>query len=437
MRFCPHCGAPLMAGAKFCVECGRQLGEAGSPPSGASAQQKPALAKPPSISGIQLTNAFVVVFVGITIIGFGAAAYILMRPLPHQQQMAQPGVAAGANAQASANQGSAPGKGSQSGEMATGQLPPGHPKIELPTEARSFIDKVEQEAKSKPSSVKAWVKLGTVSMRAALFDQSYYEKASAAWAHVLQLDPENLDALRGIGDIDYDQQRYDQASAAYEHYLKLKPDDPEVLTDLGTMYLYTGNADQAMAKYKKAISLKPDLFQPYYNLGIAYGEQGDKADAAVAFTKAISLAPDDDRRNAAKQAFTKYTGLNAEQASKVASTLKPPAAAPAQQAAASRPAAASKTSPEDAFHSSVEEMVRGLPVAGNKVNTVRWADSYKAMVFMNNFPMEAMPPFAKDKFISDLKAGLDSAKNEHKVTNKVEVDIVDAPSGKVMQTVSE
>jgi tetratricopeptide (TPR) repeat protein len=436
MRFCPHCGAPLMAGAKFCVECGRQLGEAAGQPAG-TAQPKQAPAKPPSTTGIQLTNAFVVVFVGITLIGFGAAAYILMRPLPHEQQMAQPSAAASAPAGNQAAAPTLPGN-----QAASNQLPPNHPKIELPTEARTFIDKVEQEAKAKPGSIKRWVKLGTVAMRAALFDQSYYDKASDAWAHVLKLDPDDLDALRGIGDIDYDQQRYDQASAAYEHYLRIKPDDPEVLTDLGTMYLYTGNADQAIAKYKKAISVKPDLFQPYYNLGIAYGEGGDKADAAVAFTKAISLAPDEDRRNAAKQAFTKYTGMPAEQAGKMASTLKPPAAsAPApkrETAAASRPAAANgATTPEDAFHSSVEEMVRGLPVAGTKVNNVTWADKYKAMVFMNNFPMEAMPPFAKDKFLSDLKSGLDSAKSAHKVTSKVEVDIVDAASGKVMQTVSE
>jgi tetratricopeptide (TPR) repeat protein len=84
------------------------------------------------------------------------------------------------------------------------------------------------------------------------------------------------------------------------------------------MYLYTNNADQAIVQYKKAIAIKPDLYQPYYNLGVAYGEQGDKGDSAIAFTKAISLAPDDDRKNQAKQAFTKYTGMSADQASKVA-----------------------------------------------------------------------------------------------------------------------
>jgi len=414
MRFCPHCGAPLMAGAKFCVECGRQLADA--PPVGAGSSAQPKPSSLPSGTKFQLTTAFVVVFFGITVIGLGAAAYIMLRPLPSPHtELAQPPQNQADNSQNPQASGSA-------GQSGNG-LPQGHPKIELPTEARSFIDKVEQEANAKPNSVEAWVKLGTVCMRAALFDQAYYQKASNAYAHVLKLDPDNLDALRGIGDIDYDQQHYDQAAAAYEHYLKKRPDDPEVHTDLGTMYLYTGNSDQAIAQYKKAIALKPDLFQPYYNLGVAYGEGGDKADATVAFTKAISLAPDDDRRNQAKQALAKYTGMPADQASKVASTLPP--------GSSGAPAASAKGT----FHSSFEEMLRSIPFAGPKVSSVEWPADYKAKVLMDHFPMEAMPPFAKDKFLSDLKSGIDSAKAAHQVSSKVEVDIVDGQSGRVMQTV--
>src|SRR5262249_15448091 len=133
---------------------------------------------------------------------------------------------------------------SAAGNAAPGQLPQGHPKVELPTEARTFIDKTEKDARAKPNDLVAWNKFGAVAMRAALFDASYYAKAQDAYGHVLKIDPENLDALRGMGDIYYDQNRYDEAIAAYEHYLKQKPDDPEVRTDLGTMYLSTGNADQ-------------------------------------------------------------------------------------------------------------------------------------------------------------------------------------------------
>ena len=192
MRFCPHCGAPLMAGAKFCVECGRQVGDSpaqGSAQAKGSTGQQPAV-KPPSTTGMQLTTAFVVVFMGITIIGLGAAAYIYMRPLPVSTKVAQApdsSNAQGTSDQAAAQNGTAPGSQSDA------PLPPGHPKIELPTEARSFIDKTEHDANDKPKDIDAWVKLGTVCMRAALFDQSYYQKASKAYAHVLKLEPENLE----------------------------------------------------------------------------------------------------------------------------------------------------------------------------------------------------------------------------------------------------
>ncbi len=257
---------------------------------------------------------------------------------------------------------------------------------------------------------------------------------------MLKLDPENLDALRGVGDIDYDQQHYDQAAAAYEHYLKHRPKDPEVITDLGTMYLYTNNADQAVVQYKKAIAIKPDMFQPYYNLGVAYGEQNDKGDSAIAFTKAIALAPDDDRRNQAKQAFTKYTGMPAEQADKVAATLPGPKVAKQEDADDSDSDTDSDSAPKPhatAFHSSFEEMIRNIPFAGPKVSAVTWPENQKATVMMDNFPMDQMPPFAKDKFLGDLKAGIDSAKTANHISGPVEVDLVDAQSGKVMQSVSQ
>jgi tetratricopeptide (TPR) repeat protein len=408
MRFCPHCGAPLMAGARFCVECGRQLSEAAAPAAGAAASDKRKAADASDSSGLRLTNAFIAVFFGITIAGLGAAAYILLRT-PTVVQTASSEAPTGASS------------------PTAGTLPPGHPKIQLPTEARTFIDQLAQDARNKPKDISTWNKLGAVSMRAALFDPSYYDRAAQAYAHVLKLDPNNLDALRGIGDVYYDRNKYDEAIAAYEHYLKQKPKDPEVLTDLGTMYLYTGNADQAIVQYKKAIALKPDFYQAYYNMGVAYGEQGDKANAAIVLTKAISLAPDDAMRKQAVQAFTKITGMPPKTATQIASSLK----------SGSPRAGAGADASAQTFKGAMEAMVRNLPVAGNKVASIEWPSKYRAKVMMSNFPMDAMPPFARDKFLSDLKTGIANTKETHKVTAKVEVDIVDQASGRVMQTVTE
>src|SRR3984957_7720748 len=464
MRFCPQCGAPLLAGAKFCVECGRALdvaasgaGESGGVPRGRNT----------------ITTTFVFVFVALAVFGLAAAAWIYVKtPDVVREQIASAPVAAPSAGAPPSSPGAAPNAPAPDQNVAAnpaaggsenGGMPPGHPTIELPTEARSFVDKIERDAIAKPKDVTEWNKFGAVSMRAAMFDQSYYGKAEDAYGHVLKLDPDNLDALRGIGDIDYDKQHYDEAVAAYEHYLKKKPDDPEVRTDLGTMYLYTGNADQAVVQYKKAITAKPGFFQAYYNMGIAYAQENKPVDAAATLKQAIALAPDDTARTQVKELLAKLTGAPAASASMQAASAATPstakiAAAPAASgtaaskstAAASSPAAsaaiaakgqaspaAAATSSEDDFHDAVETMVRGLPIAGPKVTTVEWPDKLKAKVFMDSFPMDQMPPFAKAKFLTDLKAGIDTAKKDNKISAPVEGNIRGRARGNVEETISQ
>jgi tetratricopeptide (TPR) repeat protein len=460
MRFCPQCGAPLLAGAKFCVECGRAL-DVAAPGAGETARVGAANRGRNSI-----TTAFVFVFVLITIVGLGAAGWIYMKTpeaVREQVAVAPPGAVApnagapAASPAAAAANAPAPDQNAAANPAAGGSqnggLPPGHPTVELPTEARTFVDKIERDANARPKDVVAWNKFGAVAMRAAMFDQSYYGKAQDAYGHVLKLDPDNLDALRGIGDIDYDKQLYDEAIAAYEHYLKKKPDDPEVRTDLGTMYLYTGNADQAVVQYKKAIASKPGFFQAYYNMGIAYAQENQADEAAATLKQALTLAPDDTARDQVKQLIAKLNGAPAASASNQAASAATASASSSQKqaAAAKSPAAASsaasvamaKASPaapasaEDDFHDAVEEMIRGLPIAGPKVTSVEWPDKLKAKVLMDNFPMDQMPPFAKTKFESDLKAGIDTAKKDNKIASPVEVNIVDGASGKVMETITQ
>ncbi len=456
MRFCPQCGAAVMTGAKFCVECGRTLaGPAAGTARGAPPGQGPRTLGDLSLANIPITTAFVGIFVAITAVGLLAAGWIMLRtPEVVRERIASVPQQAAAPAQVAGIPGT-PGAGA-SVEAAPG-LPPGHPKIELPTEARSFIDKVEQDANSKPRDVVAWNRLGAVSMRAALFDPAYYDKAEQAYAHVLKLDSENLDALRGIGDIDYDRQKYDEAIAAYEHYLKKKPDDPEVRTDLGTMYLYTGNADQAVVQYQKAIKSKPEFYQAYYNMAVAYAQMNQTDKALATLAQALKLAPDENAKTrvrdlVAKIGGTAPSGAAPEVASAPsAATVLQPAAPAASKAAASPAAQASIASaatpsapappappvPAPTFQGAIEQMVRGLPVAGPKVGAVQWPDKLRAKVMMEDFPMDQMPPFAKQKFIADLKSGIADAKKQHNIGGKVELDIVDGPSGRVMQAVSE
>ncbi|MBV8362488.1 MAG: tetratricopeptide repeat protein [Deltaproteobacteria bacterium] len=302
------------------------------------------------------------------------------------------------------------------------QIPPGHPTIQLPKEARDFISAIARKAEANPRDIATWDRYADVCFRAAAFDSSYYPKSASAYAHVLKLDPDDLDALRGIGNIDFDQHKYDEAIAAYEHYLSKKPEDPEVRTDLGTMLLSSGSADQAVLQYRKVLETHPNFFEASFNLGIAYGQMNELGAAQAAFEKAKVLAPDTDARN-------RVTQMLAELGSATPPTLQ----------GSSKPAQAASTVSADSssFKGAMERMLRDLPIAGPKVASVQWPSATRVRVLMDNFPMDQMPPFAATKFISDLKSGIGDVKSAHDVRAPVEIDICDAASGRVMQSVTE
>ena len=430
MRFCPQCGAPVVTGARFCVECGENLADvnpaAAAIPTAAPFTSAPAStaaptatissslasasgASPQAANGVGTLGPFVAVFGGILAIGV-VVTILILRQMP-----ARPSV-----------QASAPPPAQSLGDGDSRGFPPGHPTVQIPKEALEFIKKIEQKANANPNDLAAWDQLGDVTLRAAAFDPSYYPRASNAYAHVLKIDPENLDALRGMGNIDFDQRKFDQAIAAYEHYLSKKPDDPDVRTDLGTMYLSTSNADQAVVQYRKVLAAHPQFFEAAFNLGVAYNQMNKPADARTALETALKIAPDGEARNRVNQMIASLTSSPAV-ATDIAS-----ASGASPSIASGNPAPASGT-----FQSAMEQMLRDLPIAGPKVQSLQWPSPTKARVLMDNFPMDQMPPFAANKFMTDLKAGIDQVKTAHKVSGQVEVDICDAASGRVMQAVTE
>jgi tetratricopeptide (TPR) repeat protein len=306
---------------------------------------------------------------------------------------------------------------------AAGNLPPGHPEvIKIPDKARKFIDELQARAEAEPNDIAAWDRFGEAAERAAMFDPSYYPKAADAYAHVLKLNPDDLPALRGVGNIDYDRRHYDEAIAAYEHYLTRKPDDARVRTDLGTMYLSSGNSDIAIVQYKKVVTAHPDFFEAYFNLGVAYAEQEDKPVARGYFQKARTLAPDDKARGEIDQMLAT---INAQ-------------GAPGESAAAPGGNAGAVVADGDTatFQGAFEQMARGLPIAGPKVHGVQWTGDNHPRLLMDDFPMDQMPPFAAKRFLDDLKSGTADAMKSHHVQGPVTVEIADAASNRVMQSVT-
>jgi len=399
-----------MPGAKFCVGCGTPVtapaasgagaitgAGGGAAASAIRAPLAPVSGAAPAAS--HFTPAFAAVFATIFAIGLGAAA-LIMRQQPQREREA-------ANAPA------------QTG--AAGNLPPGHPEvIKIPDKARKFIDELQAKAEAAPNDVAAWDRFGDAAERAAMFDPSYYSKADDAYAHVLKLDPDDLRALRGVGNIDYDRRHYDEAIAAYEHYLTRKPDDARVRTDLGTMYLSTGNTDVAIVQYTKVVTAHPDFFEAYFNLGVAYADQENKPVARRYLLKARTLAPDDRARGEIDQMLATIGAHGA----------------PGESAAASGGNAVVADGNAATFQGAFEQMARGLPIAGPKVHGVQWTGDNHPRLLMDDFPMDQMPPFAAARFLDDLKSGTADAMKSHHVQGPVTVEIADAASNRVMRSVT-
>jgi cytochrome c-type biogenesis protein CcmH/NrfG len=428
VRFCPQCGTPVIAGARFCVECGDNLSIARDDPSIARSRAATPLGESSeaatsdeiasvgtaSSQSISSVGAFAGVFAAILIVGL-IIAFVIMRQLPARERL----LATAAPPQSQPSD--------TSNTVERGQVPPGHPPVKLPQQARDFIAELERKARTNPNDLSAWNRLGDVTLRAAIFDASYYARAADAYAHVLRAEPDNLNALRGVGNIDFDQRKYDQAIATYEHYLSRKPGDPDVRTDLGTMLLSAGAPDQAIYQYRKVLETHPDFFEANFNLGVAYSQTNNRSAARASLEKSLKVAPDSEARDRVNQMIASMDSADTakgEVASNGTSNSFNQSTKPG--------GAASQT-----FHGGMEQMLRDLPIAGSKVQSVQWTGDTKARVLMDNFPMEQMPPFAKSKFLSDMRAGIDRVKSAHSVGGAVEVDIADAASGRVMESIAE
>jgi cytochrome c-type biogenesis protein CcmH/NrfG len=373
-RFCIQCGAKLLPAARFCAECGTSAGGGGPRRRRRFAVERwaPALV------------------VGAVVGAAGVAVLVGARTAPPPN--VPPPRAAVGNA---------------------GAMPEGHPKVEIPEDIRKVIAKLAEAAKSKPDDVEAWQQLGFVQYRAGQVDPHYLADAQNTYMHILERQPENLDALRVLGNIAFDRNEPTQAMEYYRRYLKLKPDDLSVQTDLATMMLSNKQVDAALKAYQDILRADPTLFQAQFNLAIAYRAAGDEAKALAALTRARDIAGDDATRQRVEALLARIRG-------------EAPAGGEAAEAGAGGD-----------LHSDVEAIFRAHPIVGPKLDRIDWASDDRARVLVRDFPMDGMPPMVRSKFTERIRSGVRESKTRRQTSTPLTIELVDAGSGRVMETISE
>jgi tetratricopeptide (TPR) repeat protein len=377
---CGSCNAALPEKAVFCPGCGTSVGTAAS----STGSRAPAIA----------------VFLGF--VAASAVGFHLVRPSGDPPKRAVPG---------------SPSAAAPSGATAaSGNLPGGHPTVELPEEIQKFMEGLTNTAEANPDDLEAWQNLARARYRAALLDASYYESALEALAKVEELDPDNLEAVRTRGNIAYDMRRFDEAEKHFKRYLVLDPDDSGVRTDLGTTLLFQENAEGAKELYRAVIADDPDFGQAHVNLGIALHREGKTDEAKKHLARAKELATTDEQRARLDDLIAAADGRPR----------------PSQAASASPAAVDVKSNAANAFQKGVDALFTQHRIVGPRVASIDWTGDSTARVELRDFPMDKMPPVMRNKFKSTLNEAMTKLATSNKVGDPVLIELVDSASGSVM-----
>lgn len=125
------------------------------------------------------------------------------------------------------------------------------------------------------------------------YSSQKYDLAIEYIKNVLQYNPANAEAYNNLGLIYQEKEQFNEAVEYYEKALQLNPNLPDSYLNLGFVLQKTGRIDEGIIYYKKALKFNPNDTNVYYNLGIAFQEKGQLGEAIQYYQKALELNPND------------------------------------------------------------------------------------------------------------------------------------------------
>ncbi len=107
-----------------------------------------------------------------------------------------------------------------------------------------------------------------------------FKNAIDAYKHAIQLDRDNLDAIRGLAENLLNDGQVDAALDQYKVIADANPEDAQTYLRISEIYRRQGKYDQALESLKKAEAMVPDALEVPYNVAVVYEAQA-RYDEAV------------------------------------------------------------------------------------------------------------------------------------------------------------
>jgi tetratricopeptide (TPR) repeat protein len=143
-------------------------------------------------------------------------------------------------------------------------------------------------ARENPSDYEAQMRAARAS-----FETERLDDALEFLLRANTLQPDNLEPVVALGNINYDTGNYQAAEKWYTAALAKTPDDINVRTDLGLTFLLRNPPDneRALAEFRRSLSIDPKHEPTLQNMVVALTRKGDKTEARATLAKLESLNP--------------------------------------------------------------------------------------------------------------------------------------------------
>ena len=228
---------------------------------------------------------------------------------------------------------------------------------------------------------------------------------------ILQIDPNDPNALQAMAELSFQQRVFDKALEYYQRLMSVRPEDLDIRMRYASVLTLIGQGEKAEVELRTVLAKRPDEFAANAYLTLALAQKGQIAAAKKSAEKALKLAPSEE----ARREFAPFI----ERLNKTpeGTRIGPEAdkAAPPQPS----PSAA-------AIDSVIDTFFKSNPVAGPKYVETEIRPGGVIAPHFRDFPISAMPPFAKEKFFGGIKAFVSS----HPELGINEVVFVEATTGK-------
>jgi tetratricopeptide (TPR) repeat protein len=116
--------------------------------------------------------------------------------------------------------------------------------------------------------------------------QKQYKNAVEAYRHAIELDRDNLDAIRGLAQNLLNDGQADAALEQYKVIADANPEDAQTYVRIAEIYRKQGKFDLALEHLKKAESMVQDSVEVPYNIAAIYQAQG-RFDEAIPIMRGL------------------------------------------------------------------------------------------------------------------------------------------------------